>query len=295
MSYCKVCIQEQKIYEDVGHRCVLCRGWEPPKIKKKPSFLQFPMPDMNRKHIFIRCKWDLFVIVLTISLVALIVISYFKVVISQRVESLSEGAILADLTSEGYIFSTLPVIFVSIILFATLSKLISYLIPTARKELDKELNLRYLGGYGLRQSIRNNFRILLCFLAFFVPMMGLGLNSYYVVSSSGLKFNSLFSLFPKEYNWSQIQAVETTTGTGAARNRWIPKYIFRMDDNNKINLIDDKLQKFIASYPRLRIYLRDQNHIKYEQSLTDDGVRWLRNHLSKSDFGEVMYILQDTP
>ncbi|WP_152455611.1 hypothetical protein [Microbulbifer sp. THAF38] len=286
---------ERELYEDIGHRCALCRGWKPPKVEKKSSFLQLPMPDVNRRRIVIRCKWDWLVIILTISLLALIIISYFKFVVSQRVESLSEGAILADLTNEGYIFSVLPVMFVSIILFAFLSKIISYLILAVRKELDKELRLRYLGSYGLRLSIRNNFIILLCFLAFFIPLIALGLNSYVVVSSNGVKFNSLFSLFPEEYSWSQVQKIETATGTGAARNRWVPEYILRMDDNNKINLIDFKLKKFIASYPRIRIYLRDQKHINYEQNLTEEGVRWLRYHLSKSDFDEVMHVLKDTP
>ncbi|WP_444892292.1 hypothetical protein ACJJIE_15785 [Microbulbifer sp. TRSA001] len=253
------------------------------------------MPLLNRKRVIIRCKWDWFVIVLSLLLVAIIAISYFKFLVSRRVESLSEGAILADLTNEGYILSILTVMFISIILFATLSKLISYLIPAARVELDRELSLRYFEGYGLKQSIRNNLRILSFFLACFLPLMVLGLNSYYVVSSNEVKFNSLFSLFPKEYNWSQIQAVETVTGTGAARSRWVPKYILRMDDNIKINLINYKLQRFIASYPSLRIYLRDQKHIKYEQNLTDNGIRWLRYNLSKDDFGEVMHILQDTP
>ncbi|AWF83082.1 hypothetical protein BTJ40_20905 [Microbulbifer sp. A4B17] len=68
-----------------------------------------------------------------------------------------------------------------------------------------------------------------------------------------------------------------------------------MDDNNRVNLVDYWLQEFVASYPRLRIYLRDSNHIKYEQNLTDDGIRWLKNHLSKGSFGEVMHILLDTP
>ncbi|WP_444895765.1 hypothetical protein [Microbulbifer sp. SSSA005] len=253
------------------------------------------MPLLNRKRVIIRCKWDWFVIVLSLLLVAIIVVSYFKLLVSRRVESLAEGAILADLTNDGYILSMLPVMFISIILFATFSKLISYLIPTARVELDKELGLRYFEEYGLKQSIRNNLRILSFFLACFLPLMVLGLNNYFVVSSNGVKLNSLFSLFPKKYNWSQIQTVETATGIGAARSRWVPKYILRMDDNIKINLIDYKLQRFIASYPRLRIYLRDQKHIKYEQNLTDDGIRWLRNHLSKGDFDEVMHILQDTP
>ncbi|WP_444958907.1 hypothetical protein [Microbulbifer sp. ZKSA002] len=108
---------------------------------------------------------------------------------------------------------------------------------------------------------------------FFSSLMALRLNSYFVVSSNGVKFNLLFSLFPKEYNWSQNQAVETATGTGPAPSRWIPKYIFRMDDNVSINLIDHKMQRFTASYPGLEFIYKIKNYIKCEQNLTDDGIR----------------------
>lgn len=68
-----------------------------------------------------------------------------------------------------------------------------------------------------------------------------------------------------------------------------------MDDNSNINLIDHKLQRFTASYPGLEFIYKIKNHIKCEQNLTDNGIRWLRNHLSKGDFDEVMHILQDAP
>lgn len=65
MDHCKVCMQEQNIYEDIGHRCALCQGLEFPKVKNNSSFLQFPMPSMNRGRVVIFCKWDRFVILST--------------------------------------------------------------------------------------------------------------------------------------------------------------------------------------------------------------------------------------
>ncbi|UCG81529.1 MAG: hypothetical protein JSV60_04435 [Desulfobacterales bacterium] len=195
--------------------------------------------------------------------------------------------ILSSYTRVGSILMFVPILFPSLAIGMVIANLIAWCIPPARRAFEKEA--KGIKGASFKRTMRKLTIVSAILLGLVAPLSVLGAMNYFYVAQDGIHLNPLLSIRESHYSWADIKEIKIRCL--AERRNLHLNYQLTMNDQAKVDLLNEPRMKFVRSYDRIKPFIEAQKDIVYKHEITDRGVNRLRRRYPQHHAEKILEVM----